>query len=217
MADQQHIALLPVLADLNELRRELLGGEPGPQSLQVHRRREDAGAEDHMGALLQLHGHVQVQPGGQAVLLGEKAALVCIHPGQSIQPGVDAARRPAAGPQGIRPQQLLLRHLTAGRKEPFLLLWAVLLDGGQGTLRLGHLRPDLHLLGFLWLDHGGPLGVLQLLAGLADLHTAQVLQLVQQSLLIRGHGHHPELFHFDNGHYFTILPTISSAARAKRA
>ena len=115
VADQQHIALLPVLADLNELRRELLGGELGPQALQVHRRGEHAGAEDHMGTLLQLHGHVQVQPGGQAVLFGQKTALVRVHPGQGVQPGVDAARRPAAGPQGIRPQQLLLRHLTMCR------------------------------------------------------------------------------------------------------
>ena len=169
-----------------------------------------------MGALLELHGHIQILPGKKGVLPGEQTALLRIYPGQGIQFGVDAARCPAARPKSILLQQLLLRH-PAAQREDARFLGGILLHSGQGTLRLGHLDPDLHLLGFLPVDPGGPLGILHLLAGLADLHAAQVLQLVQQSLLIRGHGHHPELFHFDNGHYFTILPTISSAASAKRA
>ena len=63
VADQQHIALLAILADLNELCRKLCGGELGAQALQIHRRGENAGPEDDVSALLQLHGHLQRLPG----------------------------------------------------------------------------------------------------------------------------------------------------------
>ena len=59
--------------------------------------------------------------------------------------------------------------------------------------------------------------VAELLVGLPDLHAAQVLELPEQLLPVRGHGEEPQVFHFDYGHESpTTLLIMSAAASSSR-
>ena len=177
VADQQHIALLPVLADLMSLRREPPGRRVGVRRPSRSTAEGNTQGRKTTWALsCSSMGMFRSSQGAGCSFWPEDGSSASIR--QGVQPG-GCGLPPGGRPAGYPPQQLLLRHLTAGREDPSFFLGAYSFTAARAWA--SDISARSAPAGIPWGDHGGPLGVLQLLAGLADLHTAQVLQLVQQS------------------------------------
>ena len=205
MKDQQIVLLLFVRVDLIEFRRCICRRQFCPNGAGVRGSRANTHAEHRVGGALLLQRQVHGDPGLQRRLSGQQPRLLGLQSGKLLQQSADFLAGRLGPFRTFGTEELLLRDRLPLDEQAVLDL-PVSLDGSQSRIDVSQLGPGLRQGRGSALQQRGPGRVGQLVIRLADLHTSQLQEALQQFFPMVGHGNHAEFLHFYNGHFSVSQP-----------